>query len=43
MNTVLFEEYCIETTTIDEVEKKPTAETAEVLKFKLEFERKNGN
>ena len=34
----LIEEYCIENDLIDEVEENPTAETAEVLKIKLEFE-----
>ena len=35
----LIEEHCVEHDIIDEVEEKPTAETAEVLKLKLEFER----
>ena len=34
----LIEGYCIENNIIDKVEEKPTAETAEVLKLKLEFE-----
>ena len=36
---ILIEEHCIEHDIINEVEEKPTAETAEVLKVKLEFER----
>ena len=35
----LIEEHCIEHHIIDEVEEKPTAETAEILKLKLEFEQ----
>ena len=35
----LIEDYCIENNLIDEVEEKPTVETAEFLKLKLEFER----
>ena len=38
----LIKDYCVENNLIDQVEEKPTveiAETAEVLKFKLEFER----
>ena len=35
----MIEDYCIENNLIDEVEEKPTVETAEVLKLKLEFER----
>ena len=35
----LIENYCIDNNIIDEVEEKPTAETAEVLQSKLEFER----
>ena len=35
----LIENYCINNDIIDEEEEKPTAETAEVLKLKLEFER----
>ena len=34
----LIENYCIDNDIIDEVEEKPTLETAEVLKLKLEFE-----
>ena len=34
----MIEDCCIENNLIDEVEEKPTAETAEVLKLKLEFE-----
>ena len=34
----LIEDYCIEKNLIDEVEEKPTAETAKVLKLKLELE-----
>ena len=36
---ILKEEHCIEHDIINEVEEKPTAETVEVLKLKLEFER----
>ena len=35
---ILIEEHCVEYNIIDEGEEKPTAETAEVLKLKLEFE-----
>ena len=35
----LIEDHCLENDIINEVEKKPTAESAEVLKLKLEFER----
>ena len=35
----LIEDHCIESDIIDEVEENPTAKTAEVSKFKLEFER----
>ena len=35
---ILIEEHCVEHDIIDEVEEKPTAKTAEVLKLKLEFE-----
>ena len=35
----LIEDHCIENDIIDEVEEKPTAETAKVLKLKLEFQR----
>ena len=35
----LIENYCIYKDIIDEVEEKPIAETAEVLKLKLEFQR----
>ena len=35
----MIEEHCIEHNIIDEVEEKPTVETAEVLKLKLEFEQ----
>ena len=34
----LIENYCIDNNIINEVEEKPTAETAEVLKLKLKFE-----
>ena len=34
----MIEQYCINNDIIDEVEEKPTAETAEVLRLKLEFE-----
>ena len=36
---ILIEEHSIKHDTINEVKEKPTAETAEVLKLKLEFER----
>ena len=36
---ILIEEHSVEHDIIDEVEEKPTAETAEVLKLKLECER----
>ena len=36
---ILIEEHCVKQDIIDEVEEKPTAETAEVLKLKLEFEQ----
>ena len=36
---ILIEEHCVEHNIIDEVEEKPTAETAEVLKLTLEIER----
>ena len=35
----MIEDHCIENDIINEVEEKPTAETAEVLTLKLEFER----
>ena len=35
----LIKDHCVEIDIIDEVEKKPTVETAEVLKLKLEIER----
>ena len=35
----MIEDQCIENNIIDEVEEKPTAETAEVWRLKLEFER----
>ena len=35
----LIENYCIDNDIIDEVEEKPIAETAEVVKLKLEFQR----
>ena len=35
----MIEEHCIEHDIVDKVEEKPTAETAEVLKLKLEFQR----
>ena len=35
----LIKDHCVENDIIDEVEEKPIAETAEVLKLKLEFER----
>ena len=34
----LIENYCVDNVIIDEVEEKPIAEIAEVLKLKLEFE-----
>ena len=34
----LIKDHCVENDIIDEVEEKPIAETAEVLKLKLEFE-----
>ena len=34
----LIKDHCVENNIIDEVEEKPIAETAEVLKLKLEFE-----
>ena len=34
----LMKDHCVENDIIDEVEEKPTGETAEVLKLKLEFE-----
>ena len=37
---VFIEDYCVENDIIDEVEEKPSAETAEVVRLKLEFERK---
>ena len=38
----LIENYCIDNDIIDEVEEKPIAETAEVLKLKLEFQHEEG-
>ena len=35
---ILIEEHCVKHDTISEVEEKPTAETAEVVRLKLEFE-----
>ena len=35
----LIKDHCVENNIIDEVEEKPTAETAEVLKLRLEIER----
>ena len=35
----LIKDHCVENDIIDEVEEKPTAETVEVLKLKLEIER----
>ena len=35
----LIKDHCVENDIIDEVEEKPTAETAEVVKLKLEFQR----
>ena len=35
----LIKDHCVENDIIDEVEEKPTAETAEVLKLRLEIER----
>ena len=35
---ILIEEYCVEHDIIDEVEENLTAEAADVLKVKLEFE-----
>ena len=35
----MIKDQCVENDIIDEVEEKPTAETAEVLKLKLEIER----
>ena len=34
----LIEKYCVKNNIINEVEEKPTVETEEVLKLKLEFE-----
>ena len=34
----LIKDHCVENDIIDEVEEKPTAETAEVVKLKLEFQ-----
>ena len=34
----LIKDHCVENDIMDEVEEKPIAETAEVLKLKLEFE-----
>ena len=34
----LIENYCVDNNIIDEIEEKPTVETAEVLKLKLKFE-----
>ena len=36
---VLIGDHCVENNTIDEVEEKPIAETAEVVRLKLDFER----
>ena len=35
----MIKDHCVENDIIDEVEEKPTAETAEVLRLKLDFER----
>ena len=35
----MIKDHCIENNIIDEVEEKPIAETAEVLRLKLDFER----
>ena len=35
----MIKDHCVENNIIDEVEEKPIAETVEVLKLKLEFER----
>ena len=35
----MIEEHCVKHDIIDELEEKPTAETAEILKLKLEIER----
>ena len=35
----MIEDHCVENNIIDEPEEKPTAETVEVFKLKLEFER----
>ena len=34
----MIEDHCIENNIIDEIEYKPTAETAEVVRLKLDFE-----
>ena len=36
---VLIEDHCIENNIIDEIEEKPIAETAEVVRLKLDFKR----
>ena len=35
----MIQDHCVENNIIDEVEEKPIAETAEIVKLKLEFER----
>ena len=40
---ILIEEHCAKHDIINEVEEKPTAETAEVLKLKLDLSMKNGD
>ena len=35
----LIKDHCVEHDIIDEVEEKPTAETAEIVRLKLDFER----
>ena len=36
---VLIEDHCVENDIIDEVEEKPIAETEEIVRLKLDFER----
>ena len=36
----MIENYCVDNDIIDEVEEKPTVESVEVLKLKLEFEER---
>ena len=35
----MIEDHCVENDIIDEVEEKPIAETAEIVRLKLDFER----